>query len=341
MASIGHVVIGMTAARLADRGRAAPVSSLALWSAVSLLPDLDVIGFSFGVRYADPWGHRGATHSLAIAALVGVAGALLARRYAKPPLRTGIMIALVLASHAVLDTMTDGGLGCALFWPFDRTRYFAPWRPIPVAPIGFGFLSPIGAAIALTELVLFAPLLIFALWRPGRRVARIAAAGLIALWIASEWLLVSTDPLRESVIGLIAREDTVYGHHYSEQKFRAIARGDSEADVIARLGAPLRQTWFYSPDRELRGVDVAAADLADQCVTAAFDGDALITALAHAPCARRGIQPGMSPQAVERLLGEPSESCWSYTSSPGNRRHRRRAVCFAQGRVDEIVRRWE
>ena len=41
--------------------------------------------------------------------------------------------------------MIDGGLGCALFWPFDLTRYFAPWRPIPVAPIGMDFFSPHGA----------------------------------------------------------------------------------------------------------------------------------------------------------------------------------------------------
>jgi inner membrane protein len=341
MASIGHIAVGMTAARLVDGARAATVSSLAVWSAVSLLPDLDVIGFSFGVRYGDPWGHRGATHSLAIAALVGVVGALLARRFDKPPLRSGITIALVLASHAALDTMTDGGLGCALFWPFDHTRYFAPWRPIPVAPIGFGFLSPVGAAITLTELVLFAPLLVFALWRPGRQVARIAAVCLIALWIGSVWLLVSTDPLRESVVGLIAREDTVYSRRYSEREFRAIARGDSEAHVIERLGAPIRQTWFYAPDGQMRGAEVAAVDLADQCVTTTFDSDALVSALAHTSCARRGIQPGMSPQAVERLLGAPSESCWSYTWSPGNRPYRVRAICFARGRVDEIIRRWE
>jgi len=331
----------MTAARLVDRPRAVTVSALAFWSVVSLLPDLDVIGFSFGVRYADPWGHRGAMHSLAIAAVVGVAGALVARGVGKPMLRTGIMIALVLASHAVLDTMTDGGLGCALFWPFDRTRYFAPWRPIPVAPIGFGFLSTVGLTIALTELVLFAPLLIVALWPQGRRVAQIMAACLIALWIASVWLLVSTDPLREGVIGLIAREDTVYSHRYSERESRASVRGDSQAHVIERLGAPVRQTWFYSPDRELHGAEVAAADFADQCVTATFDGDSLTAALAQASCLKRGIEPGMSKQAVERLLGAPSESGWSFTSSPGNRYYRRRAVCFAHGRVDQIVRGWE
>jgi hypothetical protein len=33
---------------------------------------------------------------------------------------------LVAASHAGLDTLTGSGLGCALFWPFDLTRYFAP-----------------------------------------------------------------------------------------------------------------------------------------------------------------------------------------------------------------------
>jgi inner membrane protein len=33
--------------------------------------------------------------------------------------------------------MTDGGLGVAFFSPFDNHRYFLPWRPIHVSPIGF------------------------------------------------------------------------------------------------------------------------------------------------------------------------------------------------------------
>lgn len=40
-------------------------------SALALLPDLDVIGFSPGVPYGAPWGHRGASHSLAAVLLVG------------------------------------------------------------------------------------------------------------------------------------------------------------------------------------------------------------------------------------------------------------------------------
>jgi inner membrane protein len=55
------------------------------------------------------------------------------------------------ASHGLLDAMTDGGRGVALFWPFTARRYFLPWRPIPVAPIGIGFLSGEGLAIAERE----------------------------------------------------------------------------------------------------------------------------------------------------------------------------------------------
>jgi hypothetical protein len=70
MASIGHIAVGMAAARLYHPGRRdtpALARSLLAWSALSMLPDLDVIGFRLGVKYADPWGHRGATHSVAFA----------------------------------------------------------------------------------------------------------------------------------------------------------------------------------------------------------------------------------------------------------------------------------
>jgi inner membrane protein len=43
---------------------------------------------------------------------------------------------LVTASHGFLDAFTDGGLGIAFLAPFDDTRYFFPWRPIEVAPLG-------------------------------------------------------------------------------------------------------------------------------------------------------------------------------------------------------------
>src|SRR5712691_1242392 len=92
---------------------------------------------------------------MGIAAAIGLA----APRLRLPRLRTWALASLVLVSHGLLDTLTDGGLGCALLWPFDLTRYFAPWRPIPVAPIGLGFFSIYGLTVTLTELVIFSPLL--------------------------------------------------------------------------------------------------------------------------------------------------------------------------------------
>lgn len=70
---------------------------------------------------------------------------------------------LIMASHGVLDAFTDGGLGIALLWPFTNTRYSAPWRPIPVAPIGMAILYARGIHVPLTETVLFLPLFVYGL----------------------------------------------------------------------------------------------------------------------------------------------------------------------------------
>ena len=70
MASLGHAMIGMAAGRLSCRKDASTLSRVATmmtWAGLSLLPDLDAVGFSLGVAYGAPWGHRGATHSLVFA----------------------------------------------------------------------------------------------------------------------------------------------------------------------------------------------------------------------------------------------------------------------------------
>jgi inner membrane protein len=118
--------------------------------ALAMLPDLDVIGFRLDIAYADAWGHRGASHSLAIATLVSAALALAIRRF-----RTGIAFLFLfasMASHGLLDALTNGGLGPALLWPFSEARLFAPATPIRVSPIGAGFFSARGVAVMLSEL---------------------------------------------------------------------------------------------------------------------------------------------------------------------------------------------
>jgi membrane-bound metal-dependent hydrolase YbcI (DUF457 family) len=48
---------------------------VALGVFASILPDIDVLGFQLGIPYGDPLGHRGASHSLLAAALIGLASA--------------------------------------------------------------------------------------------------------------------------------------------------------------------------------------------------------------------------------------------------------------------------
>ena len=77
MASIGHVAVGMAAGRAfaGKLGRpatpASTVGAMIALSILSMLPDLDVIAFRLGIPYAAPFGHRGASHSLCAALLVG------------------------------------------------------------------------------------------------------------------------------------------------------------------------------------------------------------------------------------------------------------------------------
>lgn len=171
MASIGHVAIGLAAGRLytdppALRGRR--VAAMAAFSALSLLPDADVVAFALRIPYAAPFGHRGASHSLFIALALGLVAAFAARSMRLPVTRTAAFTAVVVASHGLADALTDGGLGVALLWPFSYERFFAPWRPIPVAPIGIRFLSPRGMRVAAVELVYFLPFFIYAFW-PRKR----------------------------------------------------------------------------------------------------------------------------------------------------------------------------
>ena len=126
--------------------------------ACCLLPDADVLGLMLGIPYEHVLGHRGITHSIVFAMLVGV----VVPRLADPTIRFGtrrywvfaLYFSLVTMSHGFLDALTDGGLGIAFFAPFDSTRYFLPLRPISVSPIGISaFISHEGFRVLLSELV--------------------------------------------------------------------------------------------------------------------------------------------------------------------------------------------
>ena len=129
-----------------------------LGMACSVLPDLDVIAFRLGIPYRHILGHRGFSHSLLFAVLAGLVVALLAfrdvPRFSSRWWKLAAYFIAVTASHGVLDAMTTGGYGIGFFIPFDNTRYFLPWRPLVVSPIGVhGFFSRWGWRVITSELL--------------------------------------------------------------------------------------------------------------------------------------------------------------------------------------------
>ena len=139
-----------------------------LAAACSLVPDLDVLGFHYGIKYADLFGHRGFTHSLFFALLLSLAVVMTAFRMVPALSKTwwGLVgfFFTVTASHGVLDAMTDKGYGIAFFLPIDNTRYFLPWRPIYASPMRISrFFSQAGLEIVAGEVLwIWAPLTLVA-----------------------------------------------------------------------------------------------------------------------------------------------------------------------------------
>ena len=149
-----------------------------LAAACAVLPDADVLAFEFGIPYGSMFGHRGFTHSLAFALLLGTAVALLFFRGAPNRRALALFFSLATASHGALDALTNGGLGVAFFAPFTGERYFFPFRPVQVSPIGVGeFFSDWGLRVVESELfwvwlptaLALALVLILRAWARARR----------------------------------------------------------------------------------------------------------------------------------------------------------------------------
>jgi inner membrane protein len=141
---VGHALVGWATARSAAPrlGRAQVIVLGAVAAFLAMLPDVDVLGFALGVPYAARLGHRGFTHSLVFALASAGVGFAIARwrlrrgGHVVPGVLGFLLLFLAAASHPLLDMLTDGGLGVALFAPFAWGRYFFPLRPIPVSAIG-------------------------------------------------------------------------------------------------------------------------------------------------------------------------------------------------------------
>jgi inner membrane protein len=128
-----------------------------LGAACAIVPDADVIGVAFGIPFRSMLGHRGLSHSVPFAA--AFAAVIVTLAFRSPPAgisrwRLWLYLFLAIASHGALDALTNGGPGIAFFAPFNDTRFFFPWRPVVVSPLGIRpFFSEWGLRVIESELV--------------------------------------------------------------------------------------------------------------------------------------------------------------------------------------------
>jgi len=149
-----------------------------LWQAgmvATIVPDFDCAAFWFGIPYTSQWGHRGFTHSIVFAAAFAALWAWRNMEFLKDgvgPSRKTIFafIFVCTISHALLDMLTDGGEGIALFWPITSERYFFPARPLFVSPLGQSFFSAYGLEVFIAELkIIWLPCLLIGMLGMGAR----------------------------------------------------------------------------------------------------------------------------------------------------------------------------
>lgn len=100
------------------------------------LPDLDVLVDRLSrLPENSVYLHRGAAHSLFVALGAGMVARSVHKRLNVSALAAGAAVAAAMASHGLLDMMTDSDRPVAYLWPLSSVRLFADCRLIHGGPI--------------------------------------------------------------------------------------------------------------------------------------------------------------------------------------------------------------
>ena len=151
--TLTHALVGLGVAEVLAP-RPMPAAYYGIAALLSAAPDLDVLAFRFGIPYGSRFGHRGFSHSLCCAVLLSLlATSLGASSFGIPWWLLASFAWVAVVVHSLLDALTDGGMGIAFFTPWDDRRYFLPWRPVRVSPIGLAVFSRMGLRALLSEAV--------------------------------------------------------------------------------------------------------------------------------------------------------------------------------------------
>jgi inner membrane protein len=135
-----HAAVPLALWCASERGRIS-ARLLGAGVAAAMLPDADVLAFALHIPYADAFGHRGASHSLLFAAVLGLVACALSPWLRASRVQAAAFVSACALSHPLLDAFTSG-----------EQRLFAPWRPIRVSPFANNFFSARGLQTVLSEL---------------------------------------------------------------------------------------------------------------------------------------------------------------------------------------------
>lgn len=154
---ISHSIVGLSAGKILSI-KNVPKRFWVLSAVCPILPDADIIGYFLGIPYEHFLGHRGFFHSIFFALILSIFVVSIFFRkdkvFSKRWFIFTIYFFVITSSHGVLDAFTSGGLGIALLSPFDNTRYFFPFAPIQVSPIGIkAFFSEWGLRVIISEFI--------------------------------------------------------------------------------------------------------------------------------------------------------------------------------------------
>jgi inner membrane protein len=106
---------------------------ITLAAVCAVAPDLDLIGWPLGISPLSLLGHRGLSHSIPFAVLLGLVAATALRPPVTGRERTTAAVVLMLATatHSLIDALTTYAPTGPAFWaPFSNQRYRFPWMPL-------------------------------------------------------------------------------------------------------------------------------------------------------------------------------------------------------------------
>ena len=222
---IGHALAGIACGwgiEATTEGRRAPARRMTLaFALLGMAPDLDLLTHT----------HRGPTHSLGAACLVGLAAWLVLRARVARPTAAALACTAAYGSHILLDWLgadTWAPFGITALWPISGAYYQSPWTVFLSVSRQFSrpelFWKPNILALLREIAILGPPVALLWLWRRAR--TRQALPVLLAVVAA----VTGAAPAHAQ-----PRRSTADGYAVALQRYEA---GDFDRAVAALLAMP-------------------------------------------------------------------------------------------------------